>query len=382
MNRRNTLKVIGGAPIFAALSQGAGCAQTDFGAIARAPWSGPSTSEVDPRRRALSYAILAPNPHNMQPWLVKLVAENTINVQIDPTRLLPATDPYGRQILLGCGAFLELMTIGASQDGLRVDIDYWPDGLPGKKLDGRVFARATLVRDETIKPDPLFGQILRRRTNRNAHDPKRPVPREALTSLVGGVKNPLIRGAFADDADRQKWRNLVWRAMKLELETPATNLESIEVMRFGIAQSAQSPWGVLLDFPGVSALNGLGIMTRKTLLDSNSWAFKEGLKTLQAKSISETSFIWLMSKDNSRVTQLEAGRAYARMNLQATALGLAMQPWSQALQEFPEMSPLYAQAQSMTASRPDAPLQMLAAIGYAADAAAAPRRPLKDLITG
>ena len=43
----------------------------------------------EPRRRALSYAILAPNPHNRQPWLVDLRGENTVAVFRDTQRDLP-----------------------------------------------------------------------------------------------------------------------------------------------------------------------------------------------------------------------------------------------------------------------------------------------------
>jgi hypothetical protein len=68
------------------------------------------------------------------------------------------------------------------------------------------------------------------------------------------------------------------------------------------------------------------------------------------------------------------------MNLTATKLGLAMKPWSQTLQEYPEMSDLYKTAQNQTGTNPAAPLQMLVILGYAKEVAAAPRRALKDLL--
>ena len=39
---------------------------------ATAPWREPGAGERDPRRWALAHAILAPNPHNRQPWLIDL----------------------------------------------------------------------------------------------------------------------------------------------------------------------------------------------------------------------------------------------------------------------------------------------------------------------
>jgi hypothetical protein len=38
-------------------------------------WAESNLPKSDIRRQLLSYAILAPNPHNMQPWLVDLRAQ-------------------------------------------------------------------------------------------------------------------------------------------------------------------------------------------------------------------------------------------------------------------------------------------------------------------
>ena len=63
---------------------------------------------TDPIRRALSFAILAPNPHNRQPWVVDLKSDTEAVLTCDLQRLLPATDPISRQIVIGLGCFLEL----------------------------------------------------------------------------------------------------------------------------------------------------------------------------------------------------------------------------------------------------------------------------------
>ena len=53
-----------------------------------------------------------------------------IHLLCDGERLLPETDPFGRQILIGCGAFLELAVIAAAQRGLAVQVDLFPEGPP------------------------------------------------------------------------------------------------------------------------------------------------------------------------------------------------------------------------------------------------------------
>ena len=121
ITRRGILKVIGGGVIVAAVGAGAFIGTRDP-AVAREPWQNAGQKENDPRRKALSYAILAPNPHNRQPWLIDLVGNDEIVLYCDKDRHLPVTDPFDRQITIGLGAFIETLVIAASNDGYRADV--------------------------------------------------------------------------------------------------------------------------------------------------------------------------------------------------------------------------------------------------------------------
>ena len=103
MKRRNFIRVAGGGLVAAA---GGALAAPHLDAMpeeAVAGWKGPPAGEQDPRRRAIAWAILAPNPHNMQPWLVDLRQPDEVTLHVDRTRLLPQTDPFGRQVMIGQG---------------------------------------------------------------------------------------------------------------------------------------------------------------------------------------------------------------------------------------------------------------------------------------
>ena len=94
VSRRNVLKIIGGGTVIAATGIG-GFALSRTPDEALAPWSSAGRYD-EPRRRALSYAIPAPNPHNRQPWLVDLSQPDTITIHRDHSKNLPETDPYDR----------------------------------------------------------------------------------------------------------------------------------------------------------------------------------------------------------------------------------------------------------------------------------------------
>jgi len=98
LSRRAALTVLGGGVVLAATGCAAGFALTRTPRKAIEPWDLAGQYD-DPRLNALSYALLAPNPHNLQPWLIELVSDDGIRLHHDKTKRLPETDPFDRQIV-------------------------------------------------------------------------------------------------------------------------------------------------------------------------------------------------------------------------------------------------------------------------------------------
>jgi hypothetical protein len=64
----------------------------------------------------------APSAHNTQPWTVDYRADEIV-IGADPDRSLPGSDPTGRDLALGLGAFAETCLIVAADAGLSVGCD-------------------------------------------------------------------------------------------------------------------------------------------------------------------------------------------------------------------------------------------------------------------
>jgi hypothetical protein len=146
MQRRQFIRLVGGGAVVGATFPMTGCSLgSDYPLRAVEAWGGPR-NESDPRRSALAYAITAPNPHNIQPWLVDLRENGVITLMTDPERILPHTDPLGRQILIGHGAFIELLVIALASQGIGAEVALWPRGELGPALsdwNNRPIARLT-----------------------------------------------------------------------------------------------------------------------------------------------------------------------------------------------------------------------------------------------
>jgi hypothetical protein len=150
--------------------------------------------------------------------------------------------------------------------------------------------------------------------------------------------------------------------------------ESVDLMRIGAREVAANPDGIELEGPFLAAAHLVGVLNRQTLADPTSSVFRQGLAMYREMAMSARAFGWILNPNATRADQLDAGRAYARVNLQATALGLGVHPWSQALQEYEAMAPLYREAHDVLGVGQR--LQMLYRIGYADPVMETPRRGL------
>lgn len=363
LSRRNMIGLIGGGVVLAATATAGGFLATRRPTRALAPWSAAGTY-TEPRMKALSYAILAPNPHNRQPWVAELRGDDQLIIFRDKTRNLPETDPFDRQLTIGMGCFLELLRMAAAEDGYALETDLFPQG-----DDGPV-AVIQFAKGGTL--DPLFAHVLHRHTNRNGYE-DRAIEADVQANIAefSTIKR--------DQADVAALRTLTWEAMEIEMTTKHVMMESVELMRFGKAEIEANPDGISLGGPFLESLMLAGMLSREDQADQTSASFKQGLNMIQKAMLATNAYAVITSKGNTRVDQLNAGRDWIRLHLAATGYGLAMQPVSQSLQEYPEMAAHYTQVHELLAV-PGETVQMLGRLGYGPEIDASPRWPLETRI--
>ncbi|HYN59419.1 MAG TPA: twin-arginine translocation pathway signal protein [Rubrivivax sp.] len=377
MQRRHFIRVLGGGVVVAAGAAATGCSNA-LPSEAVSAWQGP-VNEPEVRRWILGYAILAPHSHNLQSWLVDLRVPGEMLLYCDLQRLLPETDPYSRQIMMSQGTFLELLEMAARERGLRAEITLFPQGaFAPDKLDGRPVAHVRLSPDAKVVKDPLFAHILNRHTHRGVYDVARPVPDSAWQAMATAGNADGLRFGFAGPDQPQalqQQRALAAEAWRIELVTPRTIMESLKVLRVGPSEIALHRDGISLMDPMVVWLNRLGLFDRSQAPRPDDFATASQIKDFNSKLDSTAGFLWMVSQGNDRATQVNAGRAYARVQLAATGQGVVMQPLQQALQEYPEQAKPYAEIRRLLdAPAPTQTVQMWARVGFAPPVQPAPRR--------
>ena len=157
---------------------------------------------------------------------------------------------------------------------------------------------------------------------------------------------------------------------------------SLRLTRVGPDEIRQHRDGICLNSASVRLFNALGLFDRTRAPAVDSQAYRATMDLYREQAGTAMGFVWLSTPDNRRSAQVLAGRAYVRLQLQATALGIAVHPMSQALQEFDEMKACYDQMHTLLlGAQSRETLQMLCRVGYpAAPAGATPRRPLGDFV--
>jgi len=385
MNRRNFITILGlgaGSAVFSSALTSCSDLDTrlDYG------WNGPKPDIKDIRLQVLAYAILCPNPHNKQPWIVRLIGPTSIELYVDPNRLLPATDPFFRQIHIGQGTFLETLSIAATGLGYHAQINYFPQGMYNNtELRNKPVASISLIKQDNNDRDPLFAQLLRRHSNKREYDnlPLTPSHVSELRESHGSSTVSELTLVQSPDA-KLKLEQVLTSAMQIEVGNKNRDMETIDMFRFNEDELEKYRDGFGVAQAGLSGVKKFFvenfILSRESVEKDASAFGEQAVEMTQKTAASTATFAWLSTITNTRLDQVKVGREYCRINLKTTAMGLAQHPMSQVLQEYEEMKTLQTTFKNHFNIGSTHTVQMLFRLGKAEATTHGPRREVKSII--
>jgi hypothetical protein len=334
-----------------------------------------------PILQALRYGITAPSAHNTQPWRIELDSDTEARLYFDPKRALPGTDPPGRQVHISHGTLIEMTAIAATSLGYRTEVELLPDGdmsLP--EFGTKPTALLRLVADPDQAVDPLFSQILSRRSSRLAHHGP-PLTDEERTRIQSQARYPGVEAGWVPQDLLATVLDIAARAMTIEVNDRALFDETLQWFRFSDREIAEKGDGLHLD---TSGLSGLALTLGRLFTKPRSWhkpynrrpyikGFVDSVRTTRA-------LLTLTTPTNTMRDWITTGRSYVRAQLTGDELGLRFQPISQVLQEYPQMDQLRTELESLVGVAVPAKLQMLVRVGRTQQPGLSPRRPLSSMI--
>jgi len=344
------------------------------------PWDEWRGNAGEGPRQPLHAAILAANPHDTQPWL--FVAHGaSIAVMADRARHLGTFDPFRREMHLGVGCAIENLMRAAAVYGYSMNMIVSGGRLtPQPDLKPVRAAHLWLDAAPTMR-DALFEAIPHRHTNRGPYH-ERPVSGDDLKRLSDLVSDQETRVAFLTDARaRDELASMIVQATRDIVGDPQMSQDSARWFRTGRREVNEHRDGIGVDTAGLSPLMAVAA---KLMPDQDAdSADKYWLDmTRDVQTHAPVLGIILVRDRLEMGSAIGAGRAWQRLHLAATTMGLAAQPLNQPVECVDRNEQLghgdeYAKALSGIARAPDWQATFTFRLGYAQrPAVPSPRRPL------
>lgn len=336
------------------------------------PWSTCYHERFDDMRlKVCAHAILAPNGHNMQPWIIRLDPKDNLRFKlfVDPSRLTREIDPFVRQTVVSCGTFLGYAEVTAQKMGCQLNMEIFPEGNFDSQgttasLESKSVAAITIGMPKGFD-DRSYASIFMAGTNRFPYLPDK-IGHDVCSQLSDMCNASGLRmQIYQDDANLIRIGNYVMEAANIEARIKDVAQANRKLFRANERQKNKFRYGFSFESQGVSGVKMMVAQVMLTVIPSmNSEKATSGsfLKSTREAVAGTPAFGIMLSKDNSREMQLKSGICYAKLVLAANTEGLCVQPLSQALQEYGLMEEIKSNIHADYARNGEA-VQMLFRIG-------------------
>ena len=302
----------------------------------------------------LRYAILAPSSYNAQPWNFN-ISGNEIDIFADRSGWLQVADADQRELYLSLGCCLENLLVAADHFGYNCSVTYFP----GPK---DLVARVVLQPGASPMLDPrLFSAIPTRLTNRNLYEDKAITDADLITLESFGSDKNVRTSLVTDSATKKKFLDLVVRADQIQYSDANFKSE----LGHWLSQGSMGPSGIQAKIDQMEVV----------FLDNGPNQIR-----MDTELINSTPYLGFISTQNNDSRSLVlAGQTFERFWLAATALGISLNPMSQAM-EVPETRKELNKLLLVEAGSTEQ-VQQTFRLGFAEQVTEhTPRRPLEDVL--
>ncbi len=306
-------------------------------------------------------AVKAPSGHNTQPWLFN-INETSIEIHPNLDKSLPIVDFDNRELFITLGCATENLCIAASHKGYKSAVSYGKDGI----------ITINLVKDDSVKVEPLFEQIAIRQTNRSVYSGGK-IPKETIAILKSIALEPNTNIHFYENEtqDFDSIANYVVKGNTIQMKDKAFKQELMEWMRYNKKHQNKTNDG--LSYAVFGAPN-LPMFIIKPIMSKavNEKSQNKG----DRKKIQSSSHLVLFTTHNNTIAEwVNLGRSLERFLLKSTELGIIHAYLNQP-NEIRELSLQMAQTLNISEEYPT----ILLRLGYGEKMPYSKRKDIKDMI--
>ena len=251
-------------------------------------------------------ATLAASSHNTQPWRFE-IAPDAITIRPDLTRRCPVVDPDDAHLFKSLGCAAENLAQAAGAQGLAADV----------RFDSTHDAVVIGLQSTGSPPSAnLFEAIPHRQCTRSAFD-STPVSPDDVAELEAAGAGPGVRiVAITGRAAITQIGDLVAEGNRTQLTDGAFRGELLSWIRFNPAAALRSGDGLAGRCTGNPPLpDWLGKLLAPVVIRARTQAERD-----TANITSSAGIAVVVTERDDKAAWIDAGRAYERFALQATAM--------------------------------------------------------------
>ncbi|GFZ29940.1 hypothetical protein CSC2_04660 [Clostridium zeae] len=334
------------------------------------PWDKSYSDKFEDKRiKLISNGILAASGHNMQPWIIKLDPNKDIfYLYANSDLLTKEVDPFARQTMITQGTFLEYIVVSGEHFGYKVNIDFFPKGQYDEQnlassMKEKPVAKVSISEDKN-EDSKLYDFMFLPDTNRESYE-KASLTKEQLDTLLNLSNEDVKIKTFDDKNSLKQLGAYAMKGAEIEANIHRMNEESAKVFRVNEYEKNKYRYGYSFEGQNITGLKKYLMQGLITLIPSiNSEKASSDIYINSTKTAVENTpaYGMVITKNNSRIEQVKSGMVYSSLVLNGHALGIAMQPLSQVLEEYTEMKEQYENFHKDYADKGDT-IQMFFRVG-------------------
>lgn len=279
------------------------------------------------QRRLIAEGIKASSSHNMQPWLVKELSEDKVQLFADMKKDLKIADRDHRQLLMGHGAFIENYTQAAKRFGYETKVilhnpnfnDLYPH-----------VATISIQPNNRQKVDSTISASW-------IYNDTEEFSEEDLKKLLEqvGVEFPNLSYAFiTNDLEKNKLREWLRKGTEIEAKSLDATKELLSIFQWTEKSKNKYRYGLTLSNIPMIVKPFAQVMMEYSAQDPSSFG-KQSIQTFEKRLADERAYVLVCSREESVEAFIQAGRFY--QHLLNEVKGGNIRPSVQVLQTYPEM---------------------------------------------
>lgn len=312
-------------------------------------------------KELVRFATLAANSHNTQAWKFAL-QDKAIRIMADPRGRTPIVDPDDHHLIASLGCAAENLLLAAAANGRSGELTL------SNIENGEV--QINLAPSAPV-PSALVQAIPDRQCTRSLFDGKE-ISAEQMKLLEAAARQDGVQSIFLmDPQKRERMLELILAANAIQMADKSFVSELNSWLRFNSVAALQAGDGLF------SACSGNPQMPSWLGKPLFPLLFSEAAERdkIAAQMRSSAGVVVFVSAKDDKQHWFNAGRAYERFALQATALGIRNAHLNQPV-EVPEKRKEVLALLGLADGRPD----MIVRFGFAPAMPMSLRRPVEEVI--